>query len=134
MNHPDENHEFFEHLEAEMNTDRPGEVVDLDKARSARAGSADRTAIESADPTADESAVRTVDPSADEDDEESGDSKAPRPADPSTLPGPGITTFKRKPILPSWLKSKPGFVSTTQRATSNALYATLFHGIRTPGT
>ncbi|MCX5324307.1 cell division protein FtsK [Streptomyces sp. NBC_00120] len=132
MNHPDENHEFFEHLEAEMNTDRPGEVVDLDKARSARAGSADRTAIESADPTADESAVRTVDPSADEDDEESGDSKAPRPADPSTLPGPGITTFKRKPILPSWLKSKPGFVSTTQRATSNALYATLFHGIRTP--
>ncbi|WP_326712169.1 cell division protein FtsK [Streptomyces sp. NBC_01474] len=132
MNHPDESGEFFERLEAEMNADRTGEVVDLDKARNARAGSADRTGTESADSAAGESAVRTLDPSADADDDESDDSARPRPADPSTLPGPGITTYKRKPILPSWLKSKPGFVSTAQRATGNAFYATAYHGIRTP--
>ncbi|GGU63572.1 cell division protein FtsK [Streptomyces albospinus] len=55
-----------------------------------------------------------------------------RPVDSPHLPSPGITTYKRKPILPSWLLSKPGFVSTVQRAASNAFYATVFHGIRTP--
>ncbi|MGD6753814.1 cell division protein FtsK [Streptomyces sp. BH105] len=132
MNHPDENHEFFEHLEAEMNADSGGEVVDLDKARSARAGSADRAAVESPDSTVDESAVSTAVESADEDDEESADSAPPKLVDSPNLPKPGITTFKRKPILPSWLTSKPGFVSTVQRASGNALYATVFHGIRTP--
>ncbi|MFE6807184.1 cell division protein FtsK [Streptomyces sp. NPDC057681] len=65
---------------------------------------------------------------ADDEDE----SPRPRPVDSPALPAPGITTYKRKPILPSWLTSKPGFVSTTQRAASNAFYSTVFHGIRTP--
>ncbi|MFI7291426.1 cell division protein FtsK [Streptomyces anulatus] len=65
------------------------------------------------------------------DDEE--ESPRLRPVDSPALPDPGITTYKRLPILPSWLTSKPGFVSTTQRAASNAFYATAFHGIRTPG-
>ncbi|MBK3590159.1 cell division protein FtsK, partial [Streptomyces sp. MBT57] len=64
------------------------------------------------------------------DDEE--ESPRLRPVDSPTLPAPGITTYKRLPILPSWLTSKPGFVSTTQRAASNAFYATAFHGVRTP--
>ncbi|MEN8650608.1 cell division protein FtsK [Streptomyces sp. 21So2-11] len=55
-----------------------------------------------------------------------------RPVDSPDLPAPGVTTYKRQPILPSWLVSKPGFVSTTQRAASNAFYSTVFHGIRTP--
>ncbi|MEV7445276.1 cell division protein FtsK [Streptomyces sp. NPDC091204] len=55
-----------------------------------------------------------------------------RPVDSPDLPSPGVTTYKRLPIIPSWLKSKPGFISTTQRAASNAFYATAFHGIRTP--
>ncbi|WP_405635252.1 cell division protein FtsK [Streptomyces sp. NBC_00056] len=65
-------------------------------------------------------------------DDDEDESPRPRPVDSPHLPAPGITTYKRKPILPSWLTSKPGFVSTTQRAASNAFYATVFHGIRTP--
>ncbi|WP_326711656.1 cell division protein FtsK [Streptomyces sp. NBC_01474] len=65
-------------------------------------------------------------------DDDEDESPRPRPVDSPDLPAPGITTYKRRPILPSWLTSKPGFVSTTQRAASNAFYATVFHGIRTP--
>ncbi|MFF1562035.1 cell division protein FtsK [Streptomyces sp. NPDC058293] len=65
-------------------------------------------------------------------DDDEDESPRPRPVDSPDLPAPGITTYKRKPILPSWLTSKPGFVSTTQRAASNAFYSTVFHGIRTP--
>ncbi|MFD3324067.1 cell division protein FtsK [Streptomyces sp. NPDC058701] len=68
-------------------------------------------------------------PPADPDDDES---PRLRPVDSPDLPSPGVTTYKRLPIIPSWLRSKPGFVSTTQRAASNAFYATVFHGIRTP--
>ncbi|MGX8907364.1 cell division protein FtsK [Streptomyces netropsis] len=69
---------------------------------------------------------------AEPDDEDEGEAPALRPVDPPDLPSPGITTYKRRPIVPSWLTSKPGFVSTVQRASSNAFYATVFHGIRTP--
>ncbi|WP_405762492.1 cell division protein FtsK [Streptomyces sp. NBC_00045] len=72
-----------------------------------------------------------VAPPADLDDDED-ESPRPRPVDSPDLPSPGVTTYKRLPIIPSWLKSKPGFVSTTQRAASNAFYSTAFHGIRTP--
>ncbi|MFD0066707.1 cell division protein FtsK [Streptomyces sp. NPDC056690] len=65
-------------------------------------------------------------------DDDEDDSPRPRPVDSPDLPAPGITTYKRKPILPSWLTSKPGFISTTQRAAGNAFYSTVFHGIRTP--
>ncbi|MFF7202055.1 cell division protein FtsK [Streptomyces sp. NPDC008141] len=122
MNHPDDN-ELFHRLEAEMATDSGGEVVDLDKARSARA--------ESGNPSADSAPRESGDGWADSDDEESAAPVA-RPVDSPTLPSPGVTTYKRRPIVPSWLTSKPGFVSTVQRATSNALYATAYHGIRTP--
>lgn len=122
MNQPDDN-ELFNRLEAEMADDSGADVVDLDKARSARDGSADPTAPASPDSRPTESA--------DLDDEESPDSVA-RPVDRPDLPSPGITTYKRRPILPSWLTSKPGFVATTERATANAFYATAFHGIRTP--
>ncbi|MFD9629332.1 cell division protein FtsK [Streptomyces violascens] len=68
----------------------------------------------------------------DEGDDEDAEAAKPRPVDSPDLPAPGITTYKRLPIVPSWLRSKPGFVATTQRAASNAFYATAFHGIRTP--
>ncbi|MGY4913945.1 cell division protein FtsK [Streptomyces sp. 900116325] len=128
MNHEEEN-ELFNRLEADMGAVSGAEVVDLSKVRSARAGSADSHT----DPTADRWTDSGTDGSADSDDEESGDSVArPVPVDSPALPSPGVTTYKRRPILPSWLTSKPGFVSTVQRATGNALYATAYHGIRTP--
>ncbi|MFD9486973.1 cell division protein FtsK [Streptomyces sp. NPDC059991] len=55
-----------------------------------------------------------------------------RAVDRPDLPSPGITQIKRRPVIPSWLASKPGFLSTVRRAAGNAGYATLFHGIRTP--
>ncbi|WUC12921.1 cell division protein FtsK [Streptomyces sp. NBC_00564] len=126
MNQPDDN-ELFNRLEAEMADDSGAEVVDLDKARSARDGSA----APAADPLPDSRPTKSGSESADSDDEELADSVA-RPVDRPDLPAPGITTYKRRPILPTWLTSKPGFVSTAQRATGNAFYATAFHGIRTP--
>ncbi|MFF3454288.1 cell division protein FtsK [Streptomyces sp. NPDC002730] len=63
---------------------------------------------------------------------EEGEAPVVRLVDSPTLPSPGVTTYKRRPIVPSWLTSKPGFVATVQRATGNALYATAYHGIRTP--
>ncbi|MFF1679094.1 cell division protein FtsK [Streptomyces sp. NPDC058256] len=126
MNQPDDN-ELFNRLEAEMSDDPGAEVVDLDKARSARDGSG----APAADPLPDSRPTKSGSESADPDDEELADSVA-RPVDRPDLPAPGITTYKRRPILPTWLTSKPGFVATTQRATANAFYATAFHGIRTP--
>ncbi|MEU9787798.1 cell division protein FtsK [Streptomyces phaeochromogenes] len=128
MNQPDDN-ELFNRLEAEMTADSGADVVDLDKARSAR----DQSTAPTVDPSPDSRPTESGTGSADPDDEESGDSVTRRVAvDRPDLPAPGITTYKRRPILPSWLTSKPGFVSTAQRATGNAFYATAFHGIRTP--
>ncbi|MEV5264140.1 hypothetical protein, partial [Streptomyces werraensis] len=56
MNHPDDN-ELFNRLEAEMAADSGAEVVDLNKARSARG--------ESADPAPDSRPTESGDPSAD---------------------------------------------------------------------
>ncbi|MGW5010476.1 hypothetical protein, partial [Streptomyces parvulus] len=60
MKHPDDDNELFHRLEAEMAADSGGDVVDLDKARSARAESADR----SADSTPDGSGAESADGSA----------------------------------------------------------------------
>lgn len=129
MNHDDES-ELFHRLEADMATtpgaDPGADVVDLDKARSARTGSADSHIDRSADPTPTGSGAVLVD--------ESDDDETPvaRPVDRPDLPAPGIVQHKRRPIVPSWLLSKPGFISTVERAASNAGYATAFHTIRTP--
>ncbi|MEU6216976.1 cell division protein FtsK [Streptomyces sp. NPDC047022] len=129
MNHPDDDNELFNRLEAEMSADPGAAVVDLDKARSARG----QSAIPAADRSPDSRPAESGAESADSDYDESGDPVARRvPVDRPDLPAPGITTYKRRPILPTWLTSKPGFVSTAQRATGNAFYATAFHGIRTP--
>ncbi|MFE2609838.1 cell division protein FtsK, partial [Streptomyces mirabilis] len=57
MKHPDDENELFNRLEAELSTnpgaDSGGEVVDLDKARTARTGSADPSTRLDADPSAD---------------------------------------------------------------------------------
>lgn len=77
MKHPDDDNELFNRLEAEMGDgplhitdssstrdldlpDLSGEVVDLDKARSARTGSADPTTRPGADRAADSTPVSRV--------------------------------------------------------------------------
>ncbi|MEU7254376.1 cell division protein FtsK [Streptomyces rimosus] len=86
------------------------------------------TPDEAPEATAPATPARPDEAEADEEEQPSG----PRPVDQPDLPAPGVTTYKRKPILPNWLTSKPALVATVQRASANALYATAYHGIRTP--
>ncbi|MGW6319001.1 hypothetical protein, partial [Streptomyces sp. NPDC055099] len=48
MKHPDDDHELFNRLEAEMAADHGADVVDLDKARAARKPAPTAPASESA--------------------------------------------------------------------------------------
>ncbi|WP_327217848.1 cell division protein FtsK [Streptomyces cyaneofuscatus] len=131
MNHDDES-ELFNRLEADMNTraqpDPVGDVVDLDKARSARA--------ESADPATD----RSADPMADRSDSESGGESA----DPSVRvmvdgpaeAGPGfmgrIVVAKRRAIVPAWLRSAAEFSTATKWAAGHYGHLAGYHALRSP--
>lgn len=57
---------------------------------------------------------------------------APPPVDNPALPAPGVTTVKRRPILPSWLRTRTDAQSAATRAAANAAYAVAFHGLRAP--
>src|SRR5581483_3846321 len=65
------------------------------------------------------------------DDEEEGEGRSV-PADPPDLPSPGITTERRRPIVPEWARNRADFVVTAKHTAGNIGYATAFHGIRTP--
>ncbi|MDQ1037254.1 S-DNA-T family DNA segregation ATPase FtsK/SpoIIIE [Streptomyces sp. V3I8] len=54
------------------------------------------------------------------------------PVDNPTLPGPGITAEKRRPIIAPWMRSKRDLFATVERAAGHAGYATAYHGLRLP--
>ncbi|MFF1681576.1 FtsK/SpoIIIE domain-containing protein [Streptomyces sp. NPDC058256] len=120
MKHPDDDNELFNRLEAEM-TDSQGDVVDLDKARTARAESADSKPTESPDSgTA-----------------ESDDSTPPlvdRPA--PTVSGPGlidrIRDSKRLDVIPAWMKSRAEFKEALGWLAGHAWHTIAFHAVRVP--
>ncbi|MFJ4924059.1 cell division protein FtsK [Streptomyces sp. NPDC088736] len=56
----------------------------------------------------------------------------PVPVDNPALPGPGVRTEKRRPIVAPWLRSRPDFRATVARAAGHAGYATAYHGMRLP--
>lgn len=56
----------------------------------------------------------------------------PVPVDNPKLPDPGVTTEKRRPIVPSWLRSRRDLAATVQRAAGHAGYAAAYHGARLP--
>lgn len=56
----------------------------------------------------------------------------PVPVDNPKLPEPGVTSERRRPILPAWLKDRADFVTTARHTGSRAGYATLYHGLRLP--
>ncbi|MFF0184915.1 cell division protein FtsK [Streptomyces sp. NPDC005244] len=56
----------------------------------------------------------------------------PVPVDNPNLPGPGVTTVKRRPIVAPWLRSSGDFLATLKRAGGHAGYATAYHGLRFP--
>ncbi|MGW0534206.1 FtsK/SpoIIIE domain-containing protein [Streptomyces sp. NPDC003032] len=128
MNHPDDN-ELFKRLEAEMTTDPKGDVVDLDKARTARA--------ESADPKPTESGDSRPDASADPDATESGDG-APTLVDrrTPTESGPGLIdrlrNSKRLDVIPAWAKSAAEFKEAMGWLAGHTGHTLAFHAIRVP--
>ncbi|MFK0125567.1 cell division protein FtsK [Streptomyces nigra] len=54
------------------------------------------------------------------------------PVDNPTLPAPGVTSEKRRPIVAPWLRSRRDLAATVARASGHAWYATAYHGLRSP--
>ncbi|MFI9104958.1 FtsK/SpoIIIE domain-containing protein [Streptomyces fildesensis] len=132
MKHPDDENELFNRLEAEMNADSQGDVVDLDKARSARADSADAKPDRSPDGGGNSTPPQSTDPDADA----SGNS---RPAlvdlTTPTASGPGlldqIKNSKRLAIVPPWMKSAPEFRDAMRWFAGHFWHTARYHAVRT---
>ncbi|GGS74740.1 cell division protein FtsK [Streptomyces violaceus] len=130
MKHPDDENELFNRLEAEMAADSGGEVVDLDKARSARA--------ESADPTTRPNADRSPDSRADGSGSESGDPTARVMVDQSTpaAVGPGylgrLRGAQRRAVIPVWLRSVAELRTATAWVARHYAHAAGYHALRAP--
>ncbi|MEV2247443.1 cell division protein FtsK [Streptomyces sp. NPDC049970] len=131
MNHDDES-ELFTRLEADMNTpagpDSGGDVVDLDKARSARSESGDSRADRSADPTRSRSGGGS--------DDESGDPTEPMMVDGPAEVGPGflgrLMGAKRRAILPVWMRSTTELRIATRWAAGHYGHLAGYHSLRSP--
>ncbi|WP_327396733.1 cell division protein FtsK [Streptomyces phaeochromogenes] len=136
MKHPDDDNELFNRLEAEMadpaDSGAPsgGEVVDLDKARSARSESADSTARPDADPSADSVSDRSG--------AESGDPTVPVMVDQSSVKaaGPGylgrLLAARRRPVVPVWLKSLAELKTATAWVARHYAHSAGYHALRSP--
>ncbi|MET7658038.1 FtsK/SpoIIIE domain-containing protein [Streptomyces sp. NPDC005463] len=132
MKHPDDDNELFNRLEAEMaapGAPSEGDVVDLDKARTARGESADPTA----DPSADSKPTRSPDPEP----TESADGR-PTLVDTAvpTVSGPGVIdrlkNSKRLDVFPAWLKSGAEFREALGWLAGHAWHTVAFHAVRVP--
>ncbi|WP_411576217.1 cell division protein FtsK [Streptomyces mutabilis] len=122
MKHPDDDNELFNRLEAEMAADSGGEVVDLDKARSARAESADR----SPDSDAGRSGAGSADPSA----PVMVDRSAP------TATGAGylgrLAGARRRAVVPVWLRSTAELKTAAGWVARHYAHAAGYHVLRAP--
>ncbi|WP_406125113.1 cell division protein FtsK [Streptomyces canus] len=126
MKHPDDENELFNRLQAELNTDPApdsgGEVVDLDKARSAR--------TESADPT--------TRPDSNPEPGRSGDPTARVMVDVPTVKaaGPGylgrLLAAQRRPVVPPWLQSVAELRTATAWVARHYAHSVGYHALRSP--
>lgn len=132
MKHPDDDNELFNRLEAEM-TDSQGDVVDLDKARTARTESADPSPDSVPDPSADSKPTESTDSGPAESDD-SGPALVDRPA--PTVSGPGlidrIRDSKRLDVIPAWMKSRAEFKEALGWLAGHAWHTIAFHAVRVP--
>ncbi|WOT34300.1 cell division protein FtsK [Streptomyces coeruleorubidus] len=134
MKHPDDDNELFNRLEAEMaaDSDAPsgGDVVDLNKARSARTESADPTARPDADRSADSDASRSGG--------ESADPTAPVMVDQPTptATGPGylgrLAAAQRRAVVPVWLRSLAELRTASAWVARHYAHAAGYHALRAP--
>ncbi|MFF0033511.1 cell division protein FtsK [Streptomyces avermitilis] len=134
MNHPDDN-ELFNRLEAELAADSGAEVVDLNKARSARGESADPAPDSTADSRPIESADSSVDRSADSAEDDPDDRPTvmvdgPAPAGPGLMDR--LRSGQRREVIPAWARSKPEFVTALGWLGGYAWHTTAFHAVRLP--
>ena len=130
MKHPDDENELFHRLEADMAADSGGEVVDLDKARSAR--------DQSADPTARPDSAPSADPNNGRSGAESGDPTARRLVDLPTAKaaGPGylgrLLAAQRRPVVPLWLKSVAELKTATGWVARHYAHSVGYQALRSP--
>ncbi|MDI3344361.1 cell division protein FtsK [Streptomyces sp. AJ-1] len=112
MKHPDDD-ELFNRLEAEMAADSGAEVVDLDKARTARTTQAEPAGSALEEP----GRPVMVD--------------GPAPA------GPGyferLRAAKRRPVFPAWMQSLAELKAAAAWAAGHYLHTCAYHGVRSPG-
>ncbi|MFI1360796.1 cell division protein FtsK [Streptomyces sp. NPDC020898] len=130
MKHPDDDNELFNRLEAEMSTDPGGEVVDLDKARSARIGSADPTARPDADPSADSDTSRSGVESADPTARVTVDLPTAKAAGPGYLGR--LLAAQRRPVVPLWLKSVAELKTAAAWVARHYAHSVGYHALRSP--
>ncbi|WP_194963042.1 cell division protein FtsK [Streptomyces sp. VN1] len=126
MKHPDDDNELFNRLEAEMAAHSGGDVVDLNKARSARAESADSNADRSPDSHPGGSGG------------ESGDPTGTVLVDSPTLKaaGPGylgrLAGAKRRAVVPLWLRSVAELKTASGWVARHYAHTAGYHALRAP--
>ncbi|MFF3491152.1 cell division protein FtsK [Streptomyces sp. NPDC002795] len=119
MKHPDDDRELFARLEAEMTTEddhTSGNVVDLDKARSARTDTTTEAPSEP-EPEADPDTTVMVD-------------------QPTRATGPGylgrLMNAKRREVIPVWLRSIAELKTATTWVARHYLHSAGYHALRSP--
>lgn len=140
MNHDDDS-ELFNRLEAEMTTGSGAgsgaEVVDLDKARTARAESADPDAQPAPDsppaPSPDSASDQSADPGGDG----SGDPERAVMVDqPVKAAGPGylgrLMGARRRQVIPEWLRSTAELKTAASWVARHYAHAAGYHALRSP--
>ncbi|MCX4528104.1 cell division protein FtsK [Streptomyces sp. NBC_01551] len=120
MKHPDDENELFSQLEADMAADFGADVVDLDKARSARA----------------ESPYSATGPAADSTPLGSGDPSARRLVDGPDVAAPGylgrLAGAKRRAIVPAWLRSTAELKTAASWVARHYAHLVGYHALRAP--
>ncbi|MFD0061752.1 cell division protein FtsK [Streptomyces sp. NPDC056690] len=122
MKHPDDDHELFNRLAAEMASDIGGEVVDLDKARAARTEST----APAADPSPDSEPFESGDPEA----RVMVDQKTPAATDPAYLGR--LMGARRRTVVPVWLRSTAELKMATSWVARHYAHVAGYHALRSP--
>ncbi|MFI1465645.1 cell division protein FtsK [Streptomyces wuyuanensis] len=130
MNHPEDENDFFNRLEADMaadpSPDAGADVVDLDKARSARSESADSQTRPGADMSADSASDRSGDPSA----VVMVDQTTPAVAGPGYLGR--LMGARRRDVVPVWLRSTAELRTAASWVARHYAHTVGYHALRAP--
>ncbi|MFJ8730333.1 cell division protein FtsK [Streptomyces bauhiniae] len=130
MKHPDDDNELFNRLEAEIAADSGGDVVDLNKARSARAESADSGGRPDADRSGDSRSGGSGTESAAPSGRVLVDSPALKVAGPGYLGR--LAGAKRRAVVPLWLRSLSELKTASGWVARHYAHTAGYHALRAP--